>query len=158
MLRATAFPQQDCGDHDQPAADLEGDEDELFSLSFLVESVRWFRFHFWRSIEHFPEQCCMRAEYLNGGEVKCAEMEPGRKCAEKSVTGEKIWKEKSNRGENVLRWNRGENVELEKRSGWQAGTICHEQLHGQLILFRARPLCLVGRTPLTAKSGNFPRP
>ena len=25
------------------------------------------RFHFWRSIEHFPEQCCMRAEYLNGG-------------------------------------------------------------------------------------------
>ena len=51
------------------------------------------RFHFWRSIEHFPEQCCMRAEYLNGEVrrwVKCAEM-----CGE-------------------------------KRSGWQAGTICHE--------------------------------
>ena len=64
------------------------------------------RFHFWRSIEHFPEQCCMRAEYLNGEVrrwVKCAEM-----CGE-------------------------------KRSGWQAGTICHEQLHGQLILFRAEP-------------------
>ena len=136
MLRATAFPLQDCDDDDGQdegdgdAADLEGDEDELFSLSLLNESVRWFRFHFWRSIEHFPEQCCMRAEYLN-------------------VAGE------------VRRWVKcGEEQEQEKkRSGWEAGTICHEQqqLHGQLILFRARPLCLFGRTATYSRVRKAPR-
>ena len=47
----------------------------------------------------------------------------------------------------MLRCAHQQKMWREKRSGWQAGTICHEQLHGQLILFRAaRPLCLLGRT------------
>ena len=78
MLRATAFPPRQEGDDDDQdrggGAD-EDDEDELSSLLLLKESVRWFRFHFWQSIEHLPEQCCMRAEYLNwGGSETVGEM------------------------------------------------------------------------------------